>query len=824
MEGDLENESLKGVIPRAAEAIFEHRDRYTDFHCTAQYLEIFNEELSDLLLETAPMITPRGGFGNDAKGDATPRLELREEPPKKKGERGRVSVNNLSTHKVENPEDILKLIQRAQSRRHVGETKMNKHSSRSHCVFTLTVKSTRRTSDGGSMECTGKLHLVDLAGSECAKTAGGVTDGAKAGTGADARERERKNINQSLLTLGRVISTLRNANGGDVARIPYRDSKLTRLLQESLGGRSKTVIIATLSPSVMAVEETFSTLSYAQQAAGIQNKPIAVSYLKVGAPKGATDFVGKEGGAGGDGTTLQDWHHMECKLFNLQTQMEEAQSLLARKHLEQEAIIKRAETAEAEREDAKRSLADKVADCERMAAENEQQRQELAIHAFLLTSRASVEAKLSKQAKDVLGCLEMTESEAADLHITLSDAAAAHDAQTARRHAFNSSLLQTLATAEAQVSTLASALEKQRGASLALEAKAQATLGEHTATLGKHAASIASVASTELGRAAGAFAEVRTDAGAVLDGACAALASGTTSAAADAVAAQADVDAQLRSAVDAIKAAQVALTTSVDTTVGRQAATELEATAKRGEIGEQVKAAAMEVAERLRTERARLSEHTASLRSLLSEVRSAKATELEAREALVSLKAQAHANDSEAAERLRAVAKAIDAASAAQLAAQQDAPLLSAIDAAGTELQTSGTSTSKTLDAQRGTLSAALGSQHEGNAAAATAAALGKTRKAVDDAAAARVAEAHDAAAKLSHQQSGLQQLLAEQQGLCDAMRSDIMASVEAKLQEHLTLLAKQAASGIELAVNRSTEVVELTSTSAAAIQTSTSE
>lgn len=100
---------------------------------------------------------------------------------------------------VKTPADVLGLMQRAQLRRQVGETKMNKQSSRSHCLFTLKVHSKKVVAaDGSVMECTGKLHLVDLAGSECAKTAG--TDKVD-----PAKERERKNINQSLLTLGRVI-------------------------------------------------------------------------------------------------------------------------------------------------------------------------------------------------------------------------------------------------------------------------------------------------------------------------------------------------------------------------------------------------------------------------------------------------------------------------------------------------------------------------------------------------------------------------------------------------------------------------------------------
>ena len=105
----------------------------------------------------------------------------------------------------------------------------------------------------GVMEVNGKLHMVDLAGSECAKTA--ALD--KADKATASRERERMNINRSLLTLGRVISCLKEQaeKKSSNVRVPYRDSKLTRVLQESLGGRCKTVIIATLSPSDSAIEE-----------------------------------------------------------------------------------------------------------------------------------------------------------------------------------------------------------------------------------------------------------------------------------------------------------------------------------------------------------------------------------------------------------------------------------------------------------------------------------------------------------------------------------------------------------------------------------------
>ena len=114
---------------------------------------------------------------------------------------------------------------------------MNKESSRSHCIFTLRVLAKRKLVDGSILEVGGKLHCVDLAGSECAKSCG------NAGKQQAARERERMNINRSLLTLGRVVKLLKERSekpsASSSVRIPYRDSKLTRILQESLGGRCK---------------------------------------------------------------------------------------------------------------------------------------------------------------------------------------------------------------------------------------------------------------------------------------------------------------------------------------------------------------------------------------------------------------------------------------------------------------------------------------------------------------------------------------------------------------------------------------------------------
>jgi hypothetical protein len=312
-------------------------------------------------------------------------------------------VQNLSEKVVETAEDVHNLMKLAQERRRIGETKMNKASSRSHCLFTLKVHAKKIVdSTGAVMECMGKLHMVDLAGSECAKTAGQEDP---------KLERERKNINQSLLTLGRVISALREKNN---MRIPYRDSKLTRLLQESLGGRCKTVIIATVSPSVLAVDETISTLNYAQAAHGIQNKPVATSYLKVG--EGARPSTAQA--TNSSGASVQDWNQMECRLTYLQTELDEAQAALSRKHMEQQKIIDRAEAAEQQRDEYESEM--KAA---KIAVEEQQRKvQSLAGRLYesivecekrdtIIGVRSETEAKLTVEAKNLLSTLKLSLAE-----------------------------------------------------------------------------------------------------------------------------------------------------------------------------------------------------------------------------------------------------------------------------------------------------------------------------------------------------------------------------------------------------------------------------
>lgn len=343
MEGDLSNIQEHGVIPRSAAAIFDALKKDPDYVSSTVYcslLEIYNEELSDLLIDNRS--TKRGILSSKATTAGTTKLAIME------GENGPF-CRGLSESKVTSAEDLLGLMQIAQQQRMTGETDMNKESSRSHCIFTLRVVAKRKLFDGSILEVGGKLHCVDLAGSECAKSCG------NAGKQQAARERERMNINRSLLTLGRVVKLLKEKSekpsSANSVRIPYRDSKLTRILQESLGGRCKTCLIATISPSVTAIEESMSTLNYAQAANGIINKPITTSLMSVGG------FDNKSPrGEGASGAGVEHWHEMECRLEYMQSQVDEAQQALARKHIQHQEYVERAEKAELAQELAERKF------------------------------------------------------------------------------------------------------------------------------------------------------------------------------------------------------------------------------------------------------------------------------------------------------------------------------------------------------------------------------------------------------------------------------------------------------------------------------------
>lgn len=200
---------------------------------TLSYVEIYNENIRDLLT------------------DAPDFLDLREDPV-----RG-PTVAGVSDHAVSSPSEVMELLARGNLRRTQEATAANSESSRSHAVLQIVVEQKDR---GGDQLRIGKLTLLDLAGSERASNT----------QNRGIRLREGANINRSLLALGNVINALVTAKKGSY--IPYRDSKLTRLLKDSLGGNCRTVMIATASPAASSFEETINTLKYADRAKKIKTK------------------------------------------------------------------------------------------------------------------------------------------------------------------------------------------------------------------------------------------------------------------------------------------------------------------------------------------------------------------------------------------------------------------------------------------------------------------------------------------------------------------------------------------------------------------------
>ncbi|KAM5531198.1 hypothetical protein V8D89_015116 [Ganoderma adspersum] len=264
MQGDLATtpmgnpSQLAGMIPRVLFKLFQHLEATaTDFSVKISFVELYNEELRDLL---APDLgAPSGSnqpMGMGAHKDAPQQVNLKLFDDAKKGG---VIIQGLEETPVRTVTDALALLTKGSHRRQIAATKFNDHSSRSHSVFSVTIHSTAASSSGDGLLRVGKLNLVDLAGSENIGRSGAE----------NKRAREAGMINQSLLTLGRVI----NALVDNSPHVPYRESKLTRLLQDSLGGRTKTCIIATVSPARSNMEETLSTLDYAIRAKSIKNRP-----------------------------------------------------------------------------------------------------------------------------------------------------------------------------------------------------------------------------------------------------------------------------------------------------------------------------------------------------------------------------------------------------------------------------------------------------------------------------------------------------------------------------------------------------------------------
>eukprot|EP00063_Salmo_salar_P015641 XP_013990476.1 PREDICTED: kinesin heavy chain isoform 5A-like isoform X1 [Salmo salar] len=234
MEGKLHDPNQMGIIPRIAEDIFNHifgMDENLEFHIKVSYFEVYMDKIRDLLDVTKTNLAVH---------------EDKNKIPYVKG---------CTERFVSSPDEVMDVIDEGKNNRHVAVTNMNEHSSRSHSIFLINIKQEHTETE---QKLCGKLYLVDLAGSEkVSKTgaAGAVLD-------------EAKNINKSLSALGNVISALAE---GTKTHVPYRDSKMTRILQDSLGGNCRTTMFICCSPSSYNDAETKSTLMFGQRAKTIRN-------------------------------------------------------------------------------------------------------------------------------------------------------------------------------------------------------------------------------------------------------------------------------------------------------------------------------------------------------------------------------------------------------------------------------------------------------------------------------------------------------------------------------------------------------------------------
>eukprot|EP00794_Sanderia_malayensis_P005442 gene5442-6121_t len=385
-----EEDPLAGIIPRAMHQLFERLSQQEDcaeFSARISFLEIYNEELFDLL----------GTSSLDCQ-----KLRIFEDSAKK----GSVVVQGLEEVIVHDRNEVYDILERGAQKRQTAATLLNAHSSRSHTLFMVTIHMKENNINGEEFLKTGKLNLVDLAGSENIGRSGAV----------DKRAREAGTINQSLLTLGRVITSLVER----APHIPYRESKLTRLLQDSLGGRTKTSIIATVSPAAVNVEETLSTLDYAHRAKNILNKPeINQKLTKKALIKEYTEeierlkkdlFAARE--KNGIYISEDNYNAMEMKLASQKTWIQDYVDKIAALEKEMEKVSQLFTSTKDTLETTTKRL--------------NVTKQKLDEHEHLLNHRVEKETELHGEASELLATVEESVADVAGLHCKLDRTEVVH--------------------------------------------------------------------------------------------------------------------------------------------------------------------------------------------------------------------------------------------------------------------------------------------------------------------------------------------------------------------------------------------------------------
>ena len=376
---------LPGIIPQMNAEMFERIGASTDenpnkkFLVTCSFLEIYNEVLYDLLDPTATR-----GAGKTRKDS---HIDVKEDP--KLG----VYVAGLQEIGVDSKEKIEMLMDQGNSARAVAATQMNATSSRSHSIFIIRLQQ-KEVIAGQQKDVRATINLVDLAGSERASKTGATGDKLKEGA----------NINKSLSALGNVINALaEQSKKGKKVFIPYRNSKLTRVLQESLGGNSVTVMLAAISPAAYNFEETLNTLQYADRAKAIQLKARKNEQMtEVGKLKAEIEELKRQlemaaaggggGGGGGGGENMSSGMSDEERA-QMEAQLAESQRAIQNSFEEKERHAREAEQMRkemlAQQESIQAELARKAAEERRGMLESDSDRW---VNILLTETRAGGEA------------------------------------------------------------------------------------------------------------------------------------------------------------------------------------------------------------------------------------------------------------------------------------------------------------------------------------------------------------------------------------------------------------------------------------------------
>ncbi|XP_040293401.1 kinesin-like protein KIF11 [Bufo bufo] len=402
-----EQDPLAGIIPRTLHQIFEKlSENGTEFSVKVSLLEIYNEELFDLLSPVP---------------DVSERLQMFDDPRNKRG----VIIKGLEEVTVHNKDEVYHILERGAAKRTTASTLMNAYSSRSHSVFSVTIHMKETTIDGEELVKIGKLNLVDLAGSENIGRSGAV----------DKRAREAGNINQSLLTLGRVITALVER----APHIPYRESKLTRILQDSLGGRTKTSIIATVSPASINLEETVSTLEYANRAKNIMNKPeVNQKLTKRALIKEYTEEIERlkrdlSAAREKNGVYLpsENYEQLQGKLVCQEEQITEYTEKIAALEEELKRVTELFSENKKELEECTTVLQCKAKELEETQINLQESKLNLAQEEFVTSALKTTEKKLHNTANKLLSTVEETTKDVSGLHAKLDRKASVehHNAQ-----------------------------------------------------------------------------------------------------------------------------------------------------------------------------------------------------------------------------------------------------------------------------------------------------------------------------------------------------------------------------------------------------------